>query len=47
MQHGTWVKPDAEQPYFQFIGKYCINVDIEDPRNPLGYSELFCTPGIA
>jgi hypothetical protein len=47
MQHDIWANPDAEQPYFPFIGKYGINVDIEEPRNLLEYCELFCKPGIA
>jgi hypothetical protein len=35
-----------EQPYFLFTGEPGINVDLEDPSNPLEYSELFCTPDI-
>jgi hypothetical protein len=44
MQHRIWAKPGAEQPCFPFTGKPGINVDLEDPSNPLEYSELFCMP---
>jgi hypothetical protein len=37
----------AEQPHFPLAGKPGINVDLEDPSNPLKYFELFCTPDIA
>jgi hypothetical protein len=33
--------------HFLFTGKHGINVDLEDPSNPLEYLELFCTPEIA
>jgi hypothetical protein len=47
MQHGIWAKSVAERPCFPFIGKPGIIVDLEDPRNPLEYFELFCTSEIA
>jgi hypothetical protein len=34
----------AEWPRFPFTCKPGINVDLEDPSNPLEYFELFCTP---
>jgi hypothetical protein len=34
----------VERPRFPFTGKPGINVDLEDPSNPLEYFELFCTP---
>jgi hypothetical protein len=37
----------AKRPYFPFTGKPGINVDLEDPCNPLEYFELFCIPDIA
>jgi hypothetical protein len=46
-QHSIWTKSGAERPHFPFTGKSGINVDLEDPSNPLEYSELFCTPEIA
>jgi hypothetical protein len=36
----------AERPCFPFTGKPGINVDLEDPSDPLEYFELFCTPDI-
>jgi hypothetical protein len=33
--------------HLPFTGKPGINVDLEDPSNPLQYFELFCTPNIA
>jgi hypothetical protein len=39
----TWAKPGAERPRFPFTGKPGINVDLEDPSNPLEYLELFHT----
>jgi hypothetical protein len=47
MQHGIWAELGAEQPHFPFTGKPGINVDLEDPSNPLVYFELCCTPEIA
>jgi hypothetical protein len=46
MQHVTWAKSGHEQPCFPLNGKPGINVDLEDPSNPLEYFELFCTPEI-
>jgi hypothetical protein len=37
MQHGTWAKSGAGRPCFPFTGKPGIDVDSEDPSNPLGY----------
>jgi hypothetical protein len=34
-QHGIWAKSGAELPCFPFTGKPGINVDLEDPSNPL------------
>jgi hypothetical protein len=47
VQHGIWVKSGAKRPCFPFTGKPGIDVDLEDPSNPLEYSDLFCTPEIA
>jgi hypothetical protein len=47
MQHGIWTKSGAERPRFPFTSKAGINVDLEDPSNPLEYFELFCTQDIA
>jgi hypothetical protein len=44
MQHGVWSKSGAR---FSFTGKPGINVDLEDPRNPPEYFELFRTSEIA
>jgi hypothetical protein len=41
MPHGMWAKSGAEQPHFPFTGKSDINVDLDDPSNPLKYFELF------
>jgi hypothetical protein len=46
VQHGIWAKSGAEQPCFLFTCKPGINVDFEDPSNPLQYFELFCTTDI-
>jgi hypothetical protein len=46
MQHGIWVKPGGECPHFPFTGKPGIDVELEDPSNPLEYFKLFCTPEI-
>jgi hypothetical protein len=46
MRHGIWAKSGAQQPHFSFTGKPGINVDLEDPNNPLDYFELFYTPEI-
>jgi hypothetical protein len=37
MQHDLWAKSGAQQPHFPFSGKPDINVDPEDPSNPLEY----------
>jgi hypothetical protein len=47
MQPDIWENSGAERPRFPFTGKPGINVDLEDPNNPLEYFELFCTPDIA
>jgi hypothetical protein len=47
MKLGIWAKSGAEWPHFPFTGKPCINVDLDDPSNPLEYFELVCTPEIA
>jgi hypothetical protein len=47
MQHGIWAESGAERPRFPFTGMPGINVDLEDPSNPLEYFELFCVPEIA
>jgi hypothetical protein len=47
MQPDVWAISDAELPRFPFIGKPGINVDLEDPSNPLEYFELFCMSDIA
>jgi hypothetical protein len=44
MQTDIWANSGAEQPRFPFTGKPGINIDLEDPHNPLEYFELFCTP---
>jgi hypothetical protein len=31
-------------PFFPFSGKPGLNVDLEEPNNPLEYSELFIIP---
>jgi hypothetical protein len=43
MRHGIWAKSGTERR-FPFTGKSGVNVDLEDPRNPLEYSELFSSP---
>jgi hypothetical protein len=43
--HGIWAKLGAERR-FPFTEKSGINVDSEDPRNPLEYFELFSSPEI-
>jgi hypothetical protein len=40
------MQPDVWEN-FPFAGKPGINVDLEDPRNPLDYFELFRTPDMA
>jgi hypothetical protein len=47
MQHGIWAKSGIERPRFPFTGKPVLNIDLEDPRNPLEYIVLFRTPEIA
>jgi hypothetical protein len=47
MQHDKQAKSGAQRPQFPFTHKPGINVDLEDPSNPLEYFELFCTPEIA
>jgi hypothetical protein len=47
MQPDVWADLGAEQPCFPFTGKPDINVDLEDPSDPLEYFELFCAPDIA
>jgi hypothetical protein len=47
MQPDVWANLGAERPCSPFTGKPGINVDLEDPSNPLEYFELFCTPDIA
>jgi hypothetical protein len=47
MQHAICVKSGDKGPYFPFTCKPGINVDLEDPSNPLEYFELFCMPEIA
>jgi hypothetical protein len=47
MQHETWTKVGAKQSHFPFSGKPGLNVDLEDPNNPLEYFELFITPTLA
>jgi hypothetical protein len=34
--HEVWIKSDTEQSRFPFTGKPGINVDFDDPSNPLG-----------
>jgi hypothetical protein len=46
MQHAVWVKLGAELPSFPFTGTSDMNVDLEDPTNPLEYFELLHTPEI-
>jgi hypothetical protein len=46
LQHGIRGKSGAEQPRYPLTRKPGINVDLEDPSNPLEYYELFCTPEI-
>jgi hypothetical protein len=41
MQPDVWANLGAERPCFLFTGKPGTNVDLEDPSNPLEYSELF------
>jgi hypothetical protein len=40
MQSDVWANSGAERSCFQFTGKPVINVDLEDPSNPLEYFEL-------
>jgi hypothetical protein len=40
MQPDVRANSGAERPHFPFTGKPVINVDLEDPRNPLEYFEL-------
>jgi hypothetical protein len=37
MQLDAWANSGAERPHFPFTGKHGINVDLEDPRNPMEY----------
>jgi hypothetical protein len=46
MQHGIWAKSGAEQPHFSFTAKPSINVDLDDPSDPVEYFELLHTPQI-
>jgi hypothetical protein len=41
LQPDIWKNSGAERPHFPFTGKHGINIDLEDPSNPLEYSELF------
>jgi hypothetical protein len=41
-----WANSGAERPHFSFTGKPGINVDLEDPSNPLEYFKLYCAPDI-
>jgi hypothetical protein len=41
MQPDVWAHSGAERPHFP------LNVDLEDPSNPLEYFELFCMPDLA
>ncbi|PNF41554.1 hypothetical protein B7P43_G12094 [Cryptotermes secundus] len=34
------------RPRFPFTSKPGINIDLEDPSNPLEYFELFCMPDL-
>jgi hypothetical protein len=45
MQHGPWGR--TECPSFIFNAKLRLNVDKEDPKNPLEYSMFFVTPETA
>jgi hypothetical protein len=45
-QHVIWAKSGAERPHSPFTCEPGINVDIEVPRNPLEYFDLFCIPEI-
>jgi hypothetical protein len=47
MHPDIWANSGAELPRFPFICKPGINVDLEDPSNPLEYFELFHIPDIA
>jgi hypothetical protein len=47
MQPDVWENEGADWPQSPFTGKPGINVDLEDPSNPLEYFELFCTPDTA
>jgi hypothetical protein len=47
MQADTWANSGAERPRFPFSCKLGINVDLENPSNPLEYFELFCTQDAA
>jgi hypothetical protein len=47
MQRVIWANSGSEEPRLPFTGKPGINVDLEEPRNPLEYFELFCTQEIA
>jgi hypothetical protein len=47
MQPDLQANSCAEGPHFPFTGKPGINVDLEDPSNPLEYFELFCIPDTA
>jgi hypothetical protein len=40
-------RSNAERPRFQFTGKPGINVDLEDPNNPMEYFELILTSDTA
>lgn len=43
MQPGTWSSVGKERPPFLFSGQPGLNVQIDDPANPLEFFELFIT----
>jgi hypothetical protein len=47
LQQSVLVKSGAERLCLPFTSNPGINVDLEDPSNPLEYFDLFCTPEIA
>jgi hypothetical protein len=47
MRPDVWANLGARRPCFPFTGKPGINVDLEDPSNPLEYFESFCMPDTA
>jgi hypothetical protein len=46
LQPDVQANSGAERPHFPFTGKPGINVDLEDPSNPLEYFEMICMPDI-